>query len=76
MQGGLFVNFGGGFDGMVPLGALRGDWWELAEEGTALYAQRSGAMIRLGDRAEVQVERLDLVRGRVDLHPIAIGGDL
>lgn len=76
VQGGLVVNFGGGFDGMVPLGALRGDWWELAEEGTALYAQRSGAMIRLGDRAEVQVERLDLVRGRVDLHPIAIGGDL
>ncbi|MEH3054288.1 MAG: RNB domain-containing ribonuclease [Patulibacter minatonensis] len=73
---GLFVNFGGGFDGMIPLRALRGDWWEVGEEGTALFASSSGAVIRLGDPCEVQVERLDEVRGRVDLRPLAIGGDL
>lgn len=76
VSAGLFVNFGGGFDGMVPLAALRGDWWEMAEEGTAIFASSSGAVIRLGDPAEVMIERIDAVRGRVDLRPIAIGGDL
>ncbi|MFT4034337.1 MAG: RNB domain-containing ribonuclease, partial [Patulibacter sp.] len=76
VSAGLFVNFGGGFDGMIPLRALRGDWWELADEGTALYAASSGAMIRLGDRCDVIVDRIDAPRGRVDLHPLAIGGDL
>lgn len=76
VSAGLFVNFGGGFDGMVPLAALRGDWWEVADEGTALFASSSGAVIRLGDPAEVMVERIDAVRGRVDLRPVAIGGDL
>ncbi len=76
VSAGLFVNFGGGFDGMIPLGALRGDWWELADEGTALFASSSGAVIRLGDPCEVMVDRIDAVRGRVDLHPLAIGGDL
>lgn len=75
MPAGLFVNFGGGFDGLIPLRALRGEWWELSDEGTSLYAQ-SGAVIRLGDRAEVSVDRVDVPRGRVDLVPHAIGGDL
>ncbi len=76
VSAGLFVSFGGGFDGMIPLRALRGDWWELAEEGTALFAATSGSVIRLGDPCEVIVDRIDAVRGRVDLHPLAIGGDL
>lgn len=76
LSAGLFVNFGGGFDGMVPLASLRGDWWEMADEGTAIFASSSGAVIRLGDPAEVMIERIDAVRGRVDLRPIAIGGDL
>jgi ribonuclease R len=76
VSAGLFINFGGGFDGMVPLGSLRGDWWEMADEGTALFASSSGAVIRLGDPAEVMIDRIDAVRGRVDLRPVAIGGDL
>ncbi len=43
LSAGLFVNFGGGFDGMVPLASLRGDWWEMADEGTAIFASSSGA---------------------------------
>lgn len=72
---GLFVNFGSGFDGMVPLRALRGDWWEANAEGTILSAD-SGRAIHLGDKAEVTVDRLDVLRGKVDLRPVAIGGDL
>ena len=42
---------------MLPVRQLRGDWWELNEEGTILERQPSGAAIRIGDRVRVQVER-------------------
>jgi ribonuclease R len=45
------------------------EWWELNEEGTILYGERSGAAIRLGDPVAVRVARVDPIRGRVDLLP-------
>jgi ribonuclease R len=45
------------------------DWWELNEQGTILRGERTGATLRLGDPIEVQVARVDAVRGRVDLTP-------
>jgi ribonuclease R len=45
------------------------DWWELNEQGTILLGERTGAALRLGDPIEVQVARVDAVRGRVDLMP-------
>src|SRR5204863_6798147 len=45
------------------------DWWELDELGATLRAQRSGAALRLGDRIQVRVVRVDAPRGRVDLAP-------
>ena len=70
---GLFVNFGGGFDGFIPVRTLRGDWWEMNEENTAIIAQQSGAVIHLGDAAKVVVDSVDKARGRVDLHAVALG---
>jgi ribonuclease R len=68
---GAFVAFGSRleFEGMVPVRRLRGDWWDLNEEGTALIGSRSGSAIRLGDTLEVRVESIDAPRGRVDLTP-------
>jgi ribonuclease R len=68
---GAFVAFGdeGSFEGMLPVRRLRGDWWELNEEGTMLVGTRGGATIRLGDPVRVRVERVDAPRGRVDLVP-------
>jgi ribonuclease R len=68
---GAFVAFGpdGGFEGMLPVRLLRGDWWELNEEATMLVGTRGGATIRLGDSVEVRVGRIDAARGRVDLLP-------
>lgn len=43
------------------------EWWDLGEHGTILYASRSGRTLRLGDRIEVQVVRVECARGRVDL---------
>ena len=49
--------------------SLERDWWELNEQGTILHGERSGATLRLGDRVDVRVVRVDSVRGRVDLEP-------
>ncbi len=64
---GAFVRFAGGHEGLLPVRRLRGDWWELNEEGTILTGERSGQTIRLGDPLRVKVERVETARGRVDL---------
>jgi len=68
---GAFVAFGehGEFDGLLPVRRLRGDWWELNEEGTILIGTRHGGAIRMGDPVRVRVGRIDSPRGRVDLLP-------
>jgi ribonuclease R len=69
---GAFVAFGEGFEGMLPVRKLRGEWWELGEQGTILEGTRSGSAIRIGDAVRVQVERVDAPRGRVDLLPVEL----
>jgi ribonuclease R len=66
---GAFVGFGDGYEGLLPVRRLRGDWWELNEEGTLLRGEESGRTIRLGDPMQVRVERVEAPRGRVDLVP-------
>jgi len=68
---GAFVAFGAGgeFEGMLPVRRLRGDWWELNEQGTMLVGTRSGSSLRLGDPVQVRVGGVDVARGRVDLLP-------
>jgi hypothetical protein len=55
------------FEGMLPVRRMRGDWWELGEEGTMLVGARTGGALRLGDPIRVEVSRVDAPRGRVDL---------
>ena len=62
--------FGEGHEGLLPVRRLRGDWWDLNEEGTILHGSRSGERIRLGDPIDVRVERIEAPRGRVDLLPV------
>jgi ribonuclease R len=70
---GAFVSFGtSGFEGLLPVRRLRGDWWELNEEGTILVGVKSKKAIRLGDPVRVQVGRIDAPRGRVDLLPVEV----
>ncbi len=66
---GAFVAFGGGYEGFLPARRLRGDWYELNEEGTILRGTRAGGTLRLGDPVRVEVERVEAPRGRVDLVP-------
>jgi ribonuclease R len=65
---GAFVAFGRGYQGLLPVRRLGGDWWELNEQGTMLVGAESGRAIRLGDAVRVAVGRIDPPRGRVDLH--------
>ncbi len=67
---GAFVAFGDGYEGMLPVRKLRGEWWEVNEEGTILLGTRSETAIRVGDELRVTVERIDAPRGRVDLLPV------
>ena len=69
---GAFVAFGPTeeFEGLLPVRRLRGDWWELNEEGTILVGTRTGSAIRLGDSVQVRVGSVDAPRGRVDLLPV------
>jgi ribonuclease R len=60
------------FEGMLPVRRIGPDsgpreWWELNEQGTVLHGERTGATLRLGDPIEVRVDRIDAIRGRVDL---------
>jgi ribonuclease R len=75
---GAFVVFGDGagdtrpvFEGMLPVRLLTAegerDWWSLNECSTILSAERSGAVLRLGDPISVRVVRVDAAAGRVDL---------
>jgi ribonuclease R len=45
------------------------EWWELNEQGTILQGERTHATLRLGDAVDVRVNRVDSIRGRVDLTP-------
>ncbi len=51
---------------------MRGEWWELNEQGTILHGTRTGATIRLGDAVQVKVERVETARDRVDLVPAEV----
>jgi ribonuclease R len=68
--GGAFVRFGDeGFEGFLPARTLRGEWWDLNEQGTALVGERTGKTVKLGDAVSVAVRRVEAPRGRVDLVP-------
>ena len=69
---GAFVAFGEGYEGLLPVRKLRGDWWELNELETMLIGAGTGARIRLGQPLAVQIEKIDAPRGRVDLLPVEL----
>ncbi len=70
---GAFVTFGGSlgdvYEGFIPVRRMRGDHYDLNQEETALIGGRSGKAVRFGDPVKVKVQRVDAVRGRVDLDP-------
>jgi ribonuclease R len=71
---GAFISFGEEqFEGFLPARKLRGEWWGLNEQETALVGERSGRRLRIGDPVKVRVQRVFAPRGRVDLEPAPDG---
>jgi ribonuclease R len=68
---GLFIRFGGVFEGYLPVRRLGGDYFQLNDLGTALVGRRSGRPYRLGDKIEVLVEDIRRSEGKVELKPVA-----
>ena len=65
---GMFVRFGGVFEGFVPARTLSPDErYELDDFGLAMVGTRSGHRFRLGDAIDVFVDRIDRSTGKVDL---------
>jgi len=79
ISAGPFVAFGAELvhEGLLPVrslraagdGAARREWWSLNDEETVLRGESTGASVRLGQPLSVRVERVDALRGRVDLLP-------
>jgi ribonuclease R len=71
--GGLFVRFGAVFEGFLSSRRLGGERFEVNEHETALVGEATGRRYRLGDAVAVKVERVDRLRGKVDLVPALEG---
>jgi ribonuclease R len=72
IEAGAFVSFdpgagGAACEGMLPVRRMRGDWYDLNEERTALVGRESGRALRLGDPITVMVRSVEPARGRIDL---------
>ena len=67
--GGLFVRFGGVFEGFLSSRRLGGERFEVSEFETALVGEATAKRYRLGDPVDVRVERVDRLTGKVDLAP-------
>ncbi len=72
---GLFVHFGGSFEGYLPARSLPGEYFGESRMGTALVGARTGTRYRLGDPVHVRVVRVDKLSGKVELE-LAVGSEL
>ncbi len=66
---GVFVHFGGCYEGFLPLRSLGTERYHLSDHETAQVGDDSGRRLRVGDPIAVRVERVDRLRGKVDLAP-------
>jgi ribonuclease R len=64
---GLFIRFGGVFEGLLPARRLPGDYFEMNALGTALAGRRGGGVFRLGGAIEVRVEEIRRWEGKIEL---------
>ena len=72
IESGAFVSFdrgdgGAPSEGFLPVRRMRGDYYDLNEERTALIGRHTGRRLRLGDPLTVAVRSIEAPRGRVDL---------
>jgi ribonuclease R len=64
---GLFIRFGGVFDGFLPSRTLGDDRYEPSVLGTSLAGKRSGRTFSIGQKLQVQVTGMRRAEGKVEL---------
>lgn len=69
IDAGLFVSFGEVFTGFLPSRSLEDDHYRCDPLGVMLVGDRTGRRFRMGDEITVRVERIEPLRGRVQLAP-------
>jgi ribonuclease R len=79
IEAGAFVSFdpgagGATCEGMLPVRRMRGDWYDLNDQRTALVGRKSGRTLRLADPVTVRVRSVEPPRGRIDLEPAGSSG--
>jgi ribonuclease R len=79
IEAGAFVTFdpgagGATCEGLLPVRRMKGDWYDLNEERTALVGRNSGRTLRLADPVTVRVRSVEPARGRIDLEPAGSSG--
>jgi ribonuclease R len=57
-------------DGLIPAWAFGEGPWKAVRAGTVLKQLRGPARVRLGDRLDARLTRVDLIRRQVDLEPV------
>lgn len=69
IDAGLFVSFGEVFTGFLPSRSLDDDHYRADPLGVMLIGDRSGRRHRLGDPVRARVDRIEPLRGRIQLAP-------
>jgi ribonuclease R len=73
---GFFVDVPGlAMSGLVPLSTIKDDFYIYDEQRNHLIGRRTRRVIRLGDRLEVQVAKVDTFKKQVDFQLAANAGD-
>lgn len=57
-------------DGLIRMGDLPDDWWEVNRDQGMLVGQRSGRKIRIGDRLRVRIAAVNVAARELDLAPV------
>ena len=55
-------------EGFVPIKTLEDDYFELDEDRIAFRGRRTGRVFAVGDRVRIQIERIDVLAGEMDLN--------
>jgi VacB/RNase II family 3'-5' exoribonuclease len=72
---GVFVHFGGTYQGFVPVRRLGDERFYESPTGASLIGVSTGKRYRMGDAIRVTVERIEKARGRVTLDLAGHAGD-
>ena len=63
-------------EGLIRPSTLGDEWWEFDEMRLRYVGSRSGRVVGVGQRIEVEVARVDVMRGHLDFTPCVLGAAL